>query len=310
MAVAAEKAMAIVVFIGRAIPPLLGIALATVPLSAQEHPAELTGCYDVTVGEWYVLEYGNRGPEAPFAYQRRDSLDFELPSRIEFAGPHMRGNRTPPRTQIVVPEGALPSIHRIAFAEVTDDSLYLAFSTGHAGLRVSLNRLPNGWAGIASTFVDDSGERVDARSVTLIPARCDSPPPVGIDAMLPAPRSVELEDGAVIDLGKPLPESVETVPGPGGSARVVGRTTGLFATTDSIRVLLDRAPLDRVVVSSIRLIYPHDDYGTLVNRFRDVFGPREGVWYNRVTLVLLGVTESHGDVPVTIIELLDPRYWD
>ncbi|MDE2876884.1 MAG: hypothetical protein OXQ93_15695 [Gemmatimonadota bacterium] len=119
-----------------------------------------------------------------------------------------------------------------------------------------------------------------------------------------------MEDGSVIDLGKPLPESVETVSGPGRSLRVVGRTTGLFATTDSIQVLLDRAPLDRVVVGSIRLIYPQADHGTLVNRFSDAFGPREGDWYNRITLVLLGVTESHGDVPVTVIELLDPRYWD
>lgn len=290
--------------------PLLAVALTHTPLSAQEGADELTGCYDIAVGEWYVLEYGQRGPEAPFAYQRRDSLDFELPSRIEFAGPYVRGNRTPPHTQIVVPEGALPSIHRIAFAEVTDGSLYPAFSTGYAGVQVGLNRSRDGWTGIASTFVDYSGEQVDARSVELIPASCDTPPPVGIDAMLPAPRSVELEDGAVIDLGKPLPESLDTVPGPGGSVRVVGRTTGLFATTDSIHVLLDRAPLDRVVVSSIRLIYPQDDYGTLVNRFRDVFGPREGDWYNRVTLVSLRVTESSGDVPLTIIELLDPRYWN
>lgn len=240
------------------------MALIHTPLSAQEAANELTGCYDITVGEWYVLEYGQRGPEALFALQRSDSLDFELPSRIEFAGPYGRRDREPLRRQIVVPGGALPSIHSIAYAEVKNDSLYLAFSTGYAGLRVSPNRSLNGWAGSATTFVDDSGGRVDARPVELIPASCDSPPPIGIDAMLPAPGSVELEDGSVIDLGKPLPESVEIVSGPGRSLRVVGRTTGLFATTDSIQVLLDRAPLDRVVVSSIRLIYPQADHSTLV----------------------------------------------
>lgn len=291
-----------------AIAPLLTAVLAPAPLLAQEPTTELTGCYDITVGDWYVLEYGRWGSEAPFSHERRDSLDFELPSRIQFAGPYGRNDPIRPLIQIIVPESALPSIHARAFAAVADDSLHLTFSTGYAGVRVSLNRSRDGWGGIATSFVHSDGGRVDARPIRLIPASCDSPQPTGVDAMLPAPRSVELEDGSVIELGKPLPESMETVPGPGRLMRVVGRTTGLFATTDSVHVLLDRAPPDRVVVSWIRLIYPPADHGNLVSRFRDVFGPREGDWYNRITLVSVRVTDSHGDTPVTIVELFDPRY--
>lgn len=291
-----------------AIAPLSTAVLAPAPLTAQEPAAELTGCYDITVGNWHVLEYGRWGSEAPFSHERSDSLDFELPSRIRFGGAYGRNDPKHPRIQIIVPESALPSIHAIAFAEVANDSLYLVFSTGYAGLEVSLNRSRDGWAGIATSFVDYDGGRVDARPIQLIAASCDSPPPTGVDAMLPAPRSVELEDGSVIELGKPLPGSMETVPGPGHLMRVVGRTTGLFATTDSVYVLLDRAPPDRVVVSRIRLIYPPADHGTLVSRFRDVFGPREGNWYNRITLVSVRVTDSHGDTPVTIVQLFDPRY--
>lgn len=77
---------------------------------AEQESTELTGCYDVTVGEWVVASrplFSLR--RVPVPSERGDSTDYEIPPRIEFAGP-----RDPPSsgTTIVVPEGALPSVHR------------------------------------------------------------------------------------------------------------------------------------------------------------------------------------------------------
>ena len=226
------------------IAALLTAALGHAPLAAQENAAELTGCHDIIVGEWDVQEYGEKGPSAPLLHQRSDSNDFELPSRIEFAGPYWRRDLKPPRTQIVVPEGALPSIHQFTLAWIADDSLRLTFSTGYAGVRARLTRSGDGWAGIGTTFVDYSGEQVNARAIELIPADCNSPPPVSIDAMRSLARSVELDAGHVITLGKPLPDAVQTVAVPGREGRftVLGQTTALFGVTDSIQIETGGSP--------------------------------------------------------------------
>ena len=298
--------------IGRAIAALLAAVLAATPLSAQEPSTELTGCHDIIVGEWYVLEHGWEGPEAPLLHQRGDSLDFELPSRIEFAGPYWRMDLENPRTQIVVPGGALPSIHHHTHVRVAGDSLHMSFSTGYAGMHIRLVRSMEGWSGIATTFVDYSGEQVNARPVKLIPASCDSPPPVSIDAMRPLARSVELEGGLVITLDRPLPESVaiEAVPGRPGRFNVVGRTTALFGSTDSIRIEIDktRSSPDIEVVYDIELIYPKDYFEVLAARFRDVFGsPTPGTtfsWHNRVTRIdLLDFVSRDGGTRLAVLQL-------
>ena len=302
------------------IAALLTAALGHAPLAAQEDTAELTGCHDIIVGDWYVLEYGLDGPSAPLWHQRSDSLDFELPSRIQFAGPYWRRDLIPPRTQIIVPEGALPSIHRSTLAWIADDSLHLVFSTGHAGVRARLPRSEDGWAGTAITFYDDGGQ-VDARPMELIPADCNSTPPVSIDAMRTLARSVELEGGAAITLGKPLPDAVQAVAVPDRPWQLVvlGQTTALFGTTDSIRIRTGGSPVypDSPVVRNIELIYPRHYFETLEARFRDVFGsPNRGKgsadirypdlsvsWANRITWMDLLVAGRNGGASVTELYL-------
>lgn len=155
---------------------------------AGQESTELTGCYDVTEGEW-VVEQTYPGEDAypvPSEYGY-DSVDYQIPPRIRFAGP---SDRQPSATRIVVPAGALPTPHRHTFGETVGDSLILHFSTGHVGVRATLARSGTGWSGTARTFVDHTPQQVNARPVELIRMPCDSPPPVSSDVMRAIPRTV------------------------------------------------------------------------------------------------------------------------
>ena len=270
---------------------------------------QLTGCYDVTVGEWVVESRALlRLRRVPVPSARDDSTDYEIPPRIEFAGP-----REPPssRMAIVVPEGALPSVHAYMYGEITGDSLDLSFSTGYAGVTARLARSGDGWAGAARTFIDVSSYPVHARPITLAPAACDSPPPASIDEMRPAlARSVELEDGLVIKLGEPLPEllAAEAVSSRPVSADstgmtredwqlVTGRTRGLFGTTDSIAVSLNQSR----AVTVVRLRYRGGEaFAELDGRLRGEYGaPRwsnatRSHFVNRITYLSLYQRQSDG----------------
>lgn len=270
---------------------------------------ELTGCYDVTVGEWVVESrplFSLR--RVPVPSERGDSTDYEIPPRIEFAGP-----RVPPSsgTAVVVPEGALPSVHRYTGGEITGDSLDLWFSTGYAGVTARLVRSGDDWVGTARTFIDISPYTVHARPITLTPTACDSSAPVSIDEMRPAlARSVELEDGSVITLGEALPEPLETEPEstrhagtdaivtpPWDWQLVTGRTRGLFGATDSVAVTLNQSQ----EVTGVRLLFPGADaFEVLDARLRGVYG--EARWsdgarsrfVNRITLLRLHRRASGG----------------
>ena len=281
-----------VLTVGRTIAPQLALVLATTPLSIQERPAELTGCYDITVGDWIVDE---DQPPRPLPNETGDSALFEIPPRIEFAGTFRSyDGRLTSRTRIVVPEGALPSVHRYMSGELVGDKLSIHFSTVFTGVGGSLVPSGNGWAGTVFAHTDTSGRR-NSRPVELTAVSCDSPPPVSIDAMPPLPRSVELEGGAVITLGKPVPSTLEMVPGRLRFFRVVGRTAGLFGTTDSISVVVG---WDQEVVY-ISLNYPADQHQKLAQRIADSFGSHRR---NRITYLRLSQTR----VGATVVDLYDP----
>ena len=280
--------------IGRTIAPLLGAALTHTALPAQERASELTGCYDITVGDWIVDEPAPGQPRRPLPDETGDSTIFEMPPRIKFDGAFRDfDGRLTSRTRIVVPEGALPSVHGYMSGNLVGDTLGLSFSTVFAGVGGRLPPSGNGWAGTVFTHTDTGGW--NRRPVKLTRVNCDSPPPVSIDAMRPLPRSVELEDGAVITLGKPVPRSLEMTPGRLRFFRVVGRTAGLFGTTDSISVVVG---WDQEV-RYITLNYPADHFERLAFRFRDSFGSH---WRNRTTLLDLSYTR----VGTTWVRLFDP----
>ena len=115
--------------------------------------------------------------------------------------------------------------------------------------------------------------------------------------MRPVPRAVQLVGGATITLGEPLPESLETIPRETreGAFTIAGRTEGLFASADSIVVLVSQ---EHGVIGRIRLIYASEDmHPVLTERLVEAFGspdsfglvpdPDRPEWRNRVTRVTL-----------------------
>ena len=250
-------------------------------LMAQDTPAELTGCLDVTVGPWVVETYVDELHPRP---SKSDEW-YPIPPRIVFAGP---SDRNPSRTRIVVPEGD-PAAYRRRWTggQIENDSLRVFFSDGFTGMRADLGRSGDGWVGTAHSFIDVIPHQVYARPVAMSRVDCESPLPVPGDESHPLGRAVELEGGQGITLGEPLPEQLETVALPAydwtwatrpddwelttprNAVGVVGRTRGLFGVTDSIQVHTN--PDGRVY--SIRLLYA--DPGAreiLEERFRGQYG--------------------------------------
>lgn len=245
-------------------------------LAAQEPIPSPGPCYDVTEGEWVLDEETRDYAREPIPYEYdADSVYFQIPPRIQVVG-----------QQVVVPPNALP-VPRFRGSVINGGELQLGVSNGYVGVGVTLHRSGDGWTGVARTFSDVMPHQVYERPIELTRVPCDSPPPVSINAMRPLARTVELEGGEVIRLGKPLPESLSTRTRPSGDWTVIGRTTGLFGTTDSIAVWLH--PTTRVVWE-IRLTYQGDDaYSVMEARLRDVFGIQdyEGSYRNRITLLSL-----------------------
>ena len=168
-------------------------------------------------------------------------------------------------------------------------------STGYAGVIADLGFTDETeWTGLARTWDDYTGLQW-SRRIDLDAVPCDSPPPVPSSVMRTLPRAVQLVGGATIALGEPLPESLETSPRRPGSLTVIGRTEGLFGTTDSIAVAIDQA---RGRIGRIQLIYLDPDMSSVIEaRLTDAFGPPTGgggmdpagiEWRNRVARVWLG----------------------
>ena len=295
-----------------AIAPLSTAVLAPAPLPAQEPAAELTGCYDITVGDWIMPEPAPGRPPRPSPSETGDSALFEIPPRIEFAGTFRdRDGRLTSRTRIVVPEGALPSVHAYMSGDLVGDTLLLGFHSVFYSVGGRLPPSGNGWSGTLFARTDTGGK--GSRPLELTPADCDSPPPLPIDAMRPVPRSVELEGGLVISLGEPIPESLEMAPGQLRRYRVIGRTTGLFGTTDSISVLVGRD----LEVASVRLTYPAEAHGDLADWLRERLGSTHGAvesdrmslhWRNRITDLRLTRSGSSGNGGATRVNLDDQRF--
>lgn len=256
-------------------------------LMAQDTPAELTGCLDVTMGPWVVDTYAQKLEPRPS--EPGDNERQRVPPRIRFAGPY---DRRPTVTRIVGPDLGWSLRYEFMSGRIVGDSLWLAFSNGFSGMTAGLHRSGNGWTGTARTFNDFIPHQIHSRPVILGPADCASSPPVPEEESHPLGRVVELEGGQVITLGEPLPEGLETVvlppytwnwpprltdspadieplTTPRNAVIVVGPTRGLFGTADSIQVHTDPAGL----VYSVRLLYV--DPGareTLEERLRSQYG--------------------------------------
>ncbi len=288
------------------------------PATPDPPDTELTGCYDVTVGEWVVESYP--GPE-PGPVPGEDAAYFEVPPRIEFSGPAFRD---PSATRIVVPEGALPSAHGYTSAEIVGDSLHLGFSTLFVGVRATLTRSGEKWTGTARTIVDVRPQQVNARPIELTQVSCDSPPPVSIDVMRPLERSVTFADGRTITVGELPPEWLEPMIDQDGHGELVGvgPIQGVFGTPERVTVTVGRDVGG--IVTCVRFQYQDTDaFGRLEARLRDVYGApddtRGNGWItyrNRITSLTL---ERWGpdtvrrwpedSEPYVTLKVGDARWW-
>ncbi len=141
--------------------------------------ADLLGCYDVIAGgEWGLVRSNPRS-----SYTRRaaeiladDSMFYQMPSRIQLAGPPSDTMRFRGRWEITVPEEARPSVHSRMSYDVQNDTLLLLFTTGYAGLAAYLTVSDDAkWSGTVTTF-DDYTDLEWSRRVQLSPIACGSPP--------------------------------------------------------------------------------------------------------------------------------------
>lgn len=287
---------------------LLTSGVWSASLSAQLTEADLLGCYDVTEGEWTagrvfgLMRSGDelltdtsalRNEPVPSSLGL-DSAYLQIPPRIRLAGPPADTTFFGGAAQIVVPEDALPTPHVYMTWGVEGSSLRLGFSTGFHGVGARLEPEDRGtWAGTSTTFSDNLPYRSWARPIELTAVDCDAPSPVPSSVMRSVPSAVQLVGGATITLGEPLPESLETLPRRSGALTVIGRTEGLFGTTDSIAVGMDEA---RGRVGRIQLIYLDPDMSSVIGpRLADAFGSPAGSaidptgveWRNRIRRVWL-----------------------
>lgn len=276
--------------------------------SGQLTEEDLLGCYDVTEGEWtegrvaglmfsggeLLTDTSSVRSEPIPSSLGLDSAYSQIPPRIRLGGPLADTTFFGRAAQIIVPEGALPTPHAFMFWGVEGNSLRLSFSTGFHGVRARLE--PDGggnWAGASTTFSDNLPYRTWTRRVGLTAADCDAPPPVSSSVIRSVPGAVQLVGGATITLGEPLPESLGTLPRRSGALTVIGRTEGLFGTTDSIAVAMDGA---RSRIARIQLIYVDAEMSSvIVPRLADAFGspgssaldPTGVEWRNRIRRVWL-----------------------
>ncbi len=264
---------------------------------ARQGSTELTGCYDVTSGGLTTVPaQGGSG--------------FEIPPRIQFSG---RGFHNASATRIVVPEGALPSIHGFTSAWVSGDSLRMSFSTGYIGVGATLGPSGDGWVGTARAWSHYRPPQVkfEPWPVELAPVPCDSPPPVSIDVMRPLGRSVTFADGRIITVGEQVPEWLETIIDEDGNGELtgVGPMQGIFGIPERITVSVRRNYGG--LVTRVRLWYPETAFGTLEERLRDEYGAPEGTdvgvvrYENRITALVLFLWDADN---VVILDLRDRRW--
>ena len=270
------------------------------PATPDPPDTELTGCYDITAGGSVPVP------------AKGGSLS-EVPPRIEFSGTAFHD---PSAARIVVPEGALPSVHPFTSARISGDSLRMSFSTGFAGVSATLAPSHEGWVGTKRFFTDISPHGQDAGPIELTPVPCDSPPPISIDVMRPLGRSVTFADGRIIAVGEPAPEWLETIIDEDGDAELtgVGPMQGVFGTPDRITVAVRRR--FGGIVTRVRLYYhpETDTFGNLEERLRDAYGAPDGTqeelprvvrYRNRITDLALMLLRDPGYL---ILELSDHRY--
>jgi len=300
--------------IGQRLPMLIAVlalhASIQGPAGAQQpDPGDLAGvCLELELGRWRPPPGG-------------DSLEIAPPSRVRFeATPDPRS--TTGRFALVTVPGALSSIHRFsAWRPAGTDSVILAWSTGVAGLTITLPRTGTELRGTARAVWDTDRPPQTADAVARRVA-CDAPhPPHARDRHVA--RAVPLEGGDSVALGQAFGRLRREADSVSGRTFRLRRTpTGLFAGARGIELLVADDTVRR-----IRVRYPSDvGFDTLVRAFTGVLGtpvtvdsPRTGDsaaarqsrvlgWMNRTTRLWLNRSALVRGGWEVVVLLVDPRY--
>jgi hypothetical protein len=293
---------------------LAGTAIAACPaVHAQDiRPETVAGCYDLALEPWT--------PPPPSDWI--DSLIYALPPRVQLDTAPAEGSRRHLGYLVLRPApGSLPSIHRMVGWKPTGDSLVLRWSTGFAGVWMSVTVSDSTLRGTARTFTDNMGTQTYTTAVTANRVSCSSPAPEPEGSQRPVLREVSLERGASVVLGMALDTSLVAGPGRLPSAYVLNRApAGLLAGANDVRVRVDE--IDGVV-AGIRLSYPpHADYQALAVGLTELLGPptmndslmeQDAAsyvmvgWNNRTTNLYVSNSRSPSGEWWVVVILTDPR---
>ena len=286
---------------------LHGVLGSTVK-AQQSDSLDLAGvCLELELGPW-------RPPP------RADSLEIAPPSRVRLEATPDSRSVTRGYALVTVP-GGLSSVHRFsAWRPAGSDSVLLAWSTGVAGLTITLPRAGTELRGTARAIWDTDRPRQTADVVARRVA-CDAPhPPSAHDRRVA--RAVSLDRGDSVALGQPLGRLRRNSDSVSGRTFRLKRTpSGLFAGAQGIDLLVAADTVRR-----IRVRYPADvDFDALVRTFTGVFGApvtadslsghsaavrrnRVVGWANRTTRFWLNRSALSGGGWEVVALLVDPRF--
>ena len=275
----------------------------------QRDSVDLAGvCLELEVGPW-------RPPPGA------DSLEIAPPSRVRFEGTPDPRSTTGGFGLVTVP-GGLASIHRFsAWRPAGSDSVLLAWSTGVAGLTITLPRAGTELRGTARAVWDTDRLRQTADVIARRVA-CDAPhPPTARDRRVA--RAVPLDTGDSVALGESFGRLRRNADSVSGRTFRLRRTPkGLFTGAQGIDLLVAADTVRR-----IRLRYPSDvDFDAVFRTFTGAFGtpvttdsPNAGDsvaarqnrvvgWANRTTRLWLNRSALAGGGWEVVVLLVDPRF--
>ena len=278
-------------------------------LVATPAPAQTSGpqgCYDIHVGPWESEQ--EIPPTDP---------TYEPPSRVRFSDLPNRPDRG---GWLQVAPNALPSPHRITSWDLRNDTLFLNWSRGFTGLRASLIAEGTGWRGEARSSGDVIPWPVERRSIRLEWVDCETMPAVTAADDRYIRRSIDLDDGQALALGKALPARADwTVRGRLGMSRLAGAIAGPpFGDAVEVDVRLN----DDARIFYIGLRFASDvTVSDLVDRLTDSMGsptdrrrepgPRGPIdmasWRNRTTTLFISRYDPDSPIHMSISDPLLSR---
>jgi hypothetical protein len=267
-------------------------------------------CLDlVELGPWAPFENTAAGPNTWAPPPTADDYLHAFPARVRLGSEQLDGRNTPPnpRYDLIIPASSQQTPHSFRFWGVANDTLDIFLGNGFSHIRARVTEDGPRWAGALRTWTDAIGTLLYQRSIVLERSDCGGPPPIRADADPPAPRSVTLTDGTVIELGLPLPQGVLVEPRVTEAWTVVGSVTGRFAGADTLIVELGRVS-GRVIHIELRYPPGFDLQGlgaALAQEYRADALAQLRTWRNRTTRVHLQMRSPPYRPRVMLI---DPRF--